>query len=292
MRLLADFGYPAADQTAPLDFERCISKRLKAMTVFIKDITPNAPVSDLWFSRFDYHNLKSIIKAELTGTSATRTMINAGTIEPTKLRDYVREKNYSMLPGQMREGLRDLDSRLSIKNDTAYIGLILDSAYARQVTQVVAQTGDEVAIRFYKADIDFINIRTIIRLKRSNVSREVFERGILPGGTINKTVLNRAYEAGGDDICEILGRGRFEKELNSAYEHYKATGELTMLEKQRNDYLLKIAGEKRHDMFCSGPMLYYMTATLRETQVVRMIMLAKLGGLDTKTIGDIVPSLG
>jgi V/A-type H+-transporting ATPase subunit C len=57
-----------------------------------------------------------------------------------------------------------------------------------------------------------------------------------------------------------------------------------MLEKKRDDYLLALIKEQRHDMFGIGPLLGYYVAKQREAAAVRMVMTAKQGGIDADVV--------
>jgi V/A-type H+-transporting ATPase subunit C len=68
--------------------------------------------------------------------------------------------------------------------------------------------------------------------------------------------------------------------LSDAFEDYAKSGSLYMMEKSRDDYLLSLLREQRHERFGIGPLMGYYIAKQREAAAVRLVMTAKLGGVD------------
>ncbi len=140
-RLMVDLGYATPEEADIDNYEKCLGRMMKEMTHFIKEISPDERVTDTWFRKFDYHNLKAMVKSRAGSVGGAHTkMINAGLIDPTDLLDYVREKNYRDLPPEMREGLELIDRRFSVKPDVTIVGLALDRAYAKEINRLIAHS--------------------------------------------------------------------------------------------------------------------------------------------------------
>lgn len=291
MKLLADFGYDDADETEPVKFEKCLFAQMEKTLAFVQEITPDVRITDLFFLQYDYHNLKAILKSEARGVGAAQNMlVNYGTIEPKSMYEKVREKQYSSFPQEMKEALEELDRRFSVKVDVSDIPLILDRAYASQITRELENVKEEFVHEFFRATFDFANIGSVIRLKRVSAGKDVFDRALLPGGSIALHTLKKAYDVSLEDAMNMLSRGKYQRELSVALEYYTANGSFAMLEKVKNDYLSRLAAAYRPNLFSIAPVLGYLVEKTRELQIVRMIMVSKLNGIESRDIIDIIPA--
>lgn len=292
LALLAEFGYPVSDGMQPEDFEKAIAAALKSLYAFVDEVTPDQKVTDLFFQQFDYHNLKAILKSEYLGTGAAqRVLVNEGTMEPALMYEAVREKKYNSFPDEMRLALIELDKRFAVRPDASLIGLTLDAAYGAQIVRELESVKEPFVHEFFAVLIDFANVGAVLRLKRANVGRDVFERAFIPGGSISKDALRRAFEMTVEDAQLALARGKYAHELTAAFEYYRRTGNMTMLWKVKNDFLIRLATQHRQDMFSISPLMAFMVSKVRETEAVRMIMIAKLNGLDMKDVAELLPEL-
>lgn len=290
MKLLSDFGYSDAAETPPENFEKCITTSLKEAYKFIAEVTPDARVTNLFFLRFDYHNLKAILKGEYAGTSAVSALIK-GTMDPANMHENVREKRYREFPEEMAKALIEIDKRFAASIDVSLIGLLLDSAYAAQVTRELKDIKEEYVHEYFAAEFDFSNISALIRLKRADAGKELLERAILPGGNIKKDTLRRAYEMGAEEMMEFLLKSQYRKQLSVGFEYYQQTGSFARLIKEKDDYLSSLAVKYRSNAFSIAPVLAFLVGKVRETQAVRMIMVAKLNGMPKSNVADILPAL-
>ena len=292
MQVLAGYGYPGAEETEPENFEECVSRELKNAYGFIEEISPDCHVTDLFLLQFDYHNLKAILKSELKGVGAAgKMLLKGGTIEPSAMYEAVREKNYSFFPLEMAEALTELDRRFAIHPDAALIGLLLDGAYARQIERELKQVEDKSVHAFYRATFDFLNLATLVRLKRREAGRDQLLETLLPGGGIPTQELMSAYDQDMEDMLSFLGNRYYQKELRPALDYYRQTGSFALLAKAKNDYLTRICAEHRENLFTIAPVLAYLVAKLREADAVRMVMLAKLNGIGRDEILELIPEI-
>ena len=279
-----------AEDTKPSSFEKCISAELRNVYSFIWEITPEPEVTNLFFLQLDYHNLKAILKSDALGVGAAQNMlVNNGTIDPTAMFEAVKEKRYDFFPPEMEAALTEIDRRFAVKVDVSLIGLLLDGAYARQIERELKDVKEEFVHRYFRALFDFINVSALIRLKRLDAGRELMERTLLPGGDLSFDYLREAYELSMEEMLNLLEKSVYQKEMTPGLEHFRQTGSFAVLIKARNDYLIRLCLTYRKDMFSIAPVLCYLVGKMRETQAVRMAMLAKLNNISGREIAEILP---
>lgn len=291
MKMLGDFGYET-EGVAPVDFEVLLSAQLKKMCKFIEGVTPSKEVTDLFFAAYDYHNAKAWYKAAMKGQEPEASeLIDAGNYPIAKLFEILKDKKYNLLSQEMRSAFADIEKRFSVKPDVSLVGLILDAAYAQEVARRVASIKDPAVKDYFSAWFDFTNITLIIRMKRAGTPKDIFDRAILPGGTIDTAVLRRIYDVDERDMADMFSRTRYAEAAQRAFQYLEETGKLVMFHKEKEDYLMKVAVANRSDMFSIGPVIGFIVATQREIQAIRMIMTAKLNDMDADSVAKILPEL-
>lgn len=286
--LLMEWGYGGGDIESPYQYERLISRELGETYAIVRKISPDPEITDLFFLRYDYHNLKVLIKSQETGMGANeRNLIKSGTFELAVLLTAVQEKKYGGLTEQMKRALTDLDKAFSIARDISLIDIKLDWAYAQEVGERIRDKKGFIK-KYFRLFFDFENILMLIRAREAGLSKDLFLRALLPGGSYSKTTLEKAYEVPREDLKGIFARGEHAAGIGPALDVYFSCGNLQILEKYRDDSLLKTAGGEKNDLFSIAPVAYYMIQKEREAKAVKMAMTAKLFDLKTDDVQKIL----
>lgn len=280
MRQLNEFGY---GQSAA-DFEAMISKELEETDALLFALSPSDVFTRIVRVDRDYYNLKVIIKLLMRDLSLDSVPLVSGNISVETLRRAITENNYYELPENMTDALRYIDRQFAIAADPSVIGVALDRAYAKEVRDLVTQMKNELITTYFTVYFDLSNIIALLRVRAAGATRETFERAFLKGGRIEKRTLLDAFDVPDESVLSAAGKGGYASILSDAFEDYQKTGSLYMLEKKRDDYLLSLIREQRHDMFGIGPLFGYYIAKHREAEAIRMVMTAKQGGIDADVV--------
>jgi V/A-type H+-transporting ATPase subunit C len=281
MRSLQEAGY-GSSVSGKASFEKLIENELHEADELLEFLSPSDVFVRIMKAEKDYHNLKVLIKLEMKGESTGTAELFPGNISVDTLRRAVSESDYHELPAALADALSNIDKQFSAVPDVSYIGSELDQAYAKEISALVAQMNDDLVTRYFKAYFDLSNIIAFMRV-RVFYGRESFENAFLEGGSIDKKKFMDAFELSDDNVFTAIS-AEYARMLSSAIEDYQHTKSLYMLEKAKDDYLLSIVKEQRHDMFGIGPLMGYYIGKQREAAAVRMVMTAKQGGIDADVV--------
>lgn len=282
MRQLAEFGYgQSAGSGAGCSFEELIQKELMETDALLEALSPSDVFTRIMRAERDYFNLKVLIKLLMQNRPLDSFPLLPGNIPVETLRRAVSENNYYDLPDAMKEALQYIDRQFTVAADASIIGIALDRAYAKEVAALLPKMKNPLVNAYFTAFFDINNIIALLRVRAAGLPKESFERVITHGGSIDKRTLLEAYDLPDESVLAAVARGSYYDILAPAFEDYVKTGSLYMMEKARDDYLLSLLKEQRHDMFGIGPLMGYYIAKQREAAAVRLVMTAKLGGVDT-----------
>lgn len=280
MRQLNEFGYGQA----AADFETMIQKELEETDALLAQLSPSDIFTRIVRAERDYYNLKVIIKLLMRDLSLDSVPLVSGNISVDTLRRAIAENNYYELPDNMTNALQYIDKQFAVAADPSVIGVALDRAYAKEIRDLVGQMKCELVSSYFTVYFDVSNIIAMLRVRAASAPKDTFERAFLKGGRIEKRTLLDAFDMPDESVLAAAGRGGYAALLADAFEDYLKTGSLYMLEKKRDDTLLSLLKEQRHDMFGIGPLFGYYIAKQREAAAVRMVMTAKQGGIDPDVV--------
>ena len=281
MRQLAEFGYgQSAGSGAGCSFEELIQKELMETDVLLEELSPSDVFTRIMHAERDYFNLKVLIKLHMQEKPLDSFPLLPGNVPVETLRRAVSENNYQDLSDAMTEALQYIDRQFTAAADASIVGVALDRAYAKEIAALLPQMNNPLVSAYFTAFFDISNIIALMRVRAAGLPKESFERVITHGGSIDKRTLCEAFDLPDESVLAAVAKGDYYDVLASAFEDYAKTGSLYMLEKARDDYLLSLLREQRHDMFGIGPLMGYYIARQREAAAVRLVMTAKLGGVD------------
>ena len=290
MRILGELGYAQPIATGA-GFEEMIEKELRSTDELLEQISPSDIFTKIMRAEKDYHNMKVLIKLMMLDRSLDEIELLPGNMPVESLKKALIENNYYDLPWTMKEAMQFIDKRFAVAADASVVGVAMDRAYAKQIEELLPQLGDELVTKYFNAFFDISNITAFMRVRASGHTKESFEAACLHGGTINKRTFSDAFDLADESVPAALAKGDYTAVLAPAFEEYAKTGRLYMMEKAMDDYLLGLLKKHRHDMFGIGPLMCYYIAKQREAAAVRMVMTAKLGGIDDDVVAKRVKEL-
>ena len=110
VKLLTENGWAAF---APDDLSACeaeIARQQQESFELLYRYAPDRGMIDLFRLKYDYHNLKSVIKADALGSDPSPLLSAAGTILPAALLFAAREHDWAKLPGAMKQAAAETAS--------------------------------------------------------------------------------------------------------------------------------------------------------------------------------------
>ena len=285
MRQLAEFGYgQSAGAAGSGSFEALIHRELTETDALLEALSPSDVFTRIMRAEKDYYNIKVFIKLLMQDKPLDSVALVPGNLAVDTLRRSITENNYYDLPEMMKEALQYIDRQFTIAADASIIGIALDRAYAKEVDALVKKMNNPLVSAYFEAFFDITNIIALMRVRAAGLPRESFERTYVHGGKIDKRTLSDAFDLSDESIPSAVAKGDYSSVLSAAFDDYMKTGSLYMMEKSRDDYLLSLLREQRHDMFGIGPLMGYYIAKQREAAAVRLVMTAKLGGIDSEIV--------
>ncbi len=283
MRALSDVRYGNLPEATEADVERMIERELFDAMQEVREISPNPAITDLFLLRADVQNLKVLIKARLLNQPEP-VFTPGGLFEKEVLSEMVQTRQYQALPPIFAETLNKLEKQLEIRVEPRNISIALDRAYLAHALKTTEK--QPVFSHYFKAQADFDNVLTFLRLRATGASIETLDEVILPEGGIGYRDLYNAYELSFDSLNRVLEKSVCREALLHGLNAMQRTGNISEIEKARDNYLVSLLSAHKYETETIYPVVGYYLAKEREGKAVRLIVTAKRNRLPENVIRE------
>ncbi|MDO4565413.1 MAG: V-type ATPase subunit [Clostridia bacterium] len=281
MRLLLDSRYGFNAEASEADIEKLIGNELTEAAREVRELSPKPEMTDLFLLKNDIANLKQLIKARLVAQDGIDWQ--PGGIFGRELLEYcVSNSDYRQLPPELCEALNRLEKRLELSVEPQNISISLDAAYLDYAMKKAGK--NPFLLHYFKAEADFDNLLTFLRMRAMGAGLEQFHDVMLPeGGIWHKDLLN-AYELSFDALNRFMRESVCRDAILEGLNQMQQTGSIGEVERARDNYLLKLLKDRKHDRESIFPIIGYYIAKEREAKAIRLVITAKRNGLSEEVI--------
>lgn len=283
-KVLGEISYGEFDASSQRELGSILAQEQEKLFEDLYRFVPDKAVVDVFKVKYDYHNLKALIKARATGTDASdRLLLDAGRVSAEDMRRAVWEGDYNVLPPALRQSAVEAAETLSATGDPQLADFLLDRAYYAEMLSAAQATGSSFLVRYVRFTIDAANLRSAVRTLRMKKGADMLKRVLVEGGSIRVDSVQSAALGGN---LEELYRST---ELRQAAELGTAAvngGSLTPFEKACDDAVTAMAAGAKSVPFGVESVISYLVAKEIEFTAVRIIMSGRMAGIDSDTIRE------
>ena len=154
------------------DYEIILSSELKRIYNEMYSMSPSRALIDLMGIKYDYHNIKVIIKGMILEKDFSNLLIPVGVNEINKLKYSIENNELSGFAPIMRKAIEEAIEDYNSKKDPQRIDIIIDKYMFEDMKLIAKEIDDKFADKYVKSLIDLTNVKTLLRVKKQNKSRE------------------------------------------------------------------------------------------------------------------------
>ena len=280
-RVLTDLGWEDFDAASPSALNRALLHRREQVFRELGQFMTDPAVLDVFKLKYDYHNVKTVIKSHGQGAEL---LVDAGRMDPKELlRKYQERGKWDFLPGTMDAAAQDAERILAETGDPQLADFRLDRAYFEELLSLAESTKCAYLVEYVRAMIDAANLRSLVRTLRMHKDAAFLRRVLFEGGTVSVSELMRRGPGG--NVAELF-RSTALRDAAAAGEQAVGGGSLTEFEKLCDDAVLLTAGKARRVPFGVEVAIGYVAAREAELTAVRIVMSGLMAGIPAGTIRE------
>ena len=281
-----EYSHNMADIKDSRSYEKILRRETERVFSLVREMSNDSEIVDILSIKYDYHNLKVLLKSKLSGKDFTDLLMDAGTVKASRLKQKFEIQNYEDLPEEFIEAINEVEKDFAENNDPQKIDLIVDKYYYKHLSKIASKIDVEIMRDYVSGLIDFQNIITLLRVKKQNRDLKVLESVIHEGGNIPKDKIVVSLNDTPEMIANKFRKEKIGTYLTAGIEAFENTGRLSELEKISDNYLMALNRESKYVVFGPEPLFTYLVAKEREINAIRMIMVGKINSLDSDRIKE------
>ena len=277
MKVLMECGYPEGTS-----LEATLAKARAETFRDMETAVPDRRLVEIFQLKYDYHNAKTILKAQAMGVPAERLLLPGG-----------RYDGMELLEGWSRESLRGCSEMfhramvqaqhvLAEQKDPQQADLILDRACYEEMAKLAKELNSTFLRGYVRLLVDVANLRTAVRVHRMGKESDFLRQVLMPGGNVSEQSVAAARS---EALADVFRSGALAQaaELGAKLAQ-PGGGTLTAFEKACDDAVTAYLASARRIPFGEQTVIGYLYAKEAELTAIRTIFAGRAAGLDGDTI--------
>ena len=273
------------------DYEKILSNELIRIYDLMRDVSADPVVVDLLALKYDYHNMKVMVKEKIYEKDLSDLYISVSVLAPDFMKEAYTTQDFRQISKEFKTAIDAVEEDFEKSSDPQRIDFIFDEYYFKHLYNMAERTKIDLFINYVQDMIDFTNVASLIRLKKQNKDIEFCKDVILENGNIKKDDILAAFNDSIDDMMDRFKDSKISNSLIKGLDSYKETSSLSILEKYKDDYLMDLNKASKYINIGPEPIFSYIVAKETEIKTLRIILVAKLNNLSPDVIRERVREL-
>lgn len=281
-----EYGSLMGSVRRPEDFDFILKDELKRVFSLMYSITPHKSIVDIMSLKYDYHNLKVLIKGKALNKDLNDILVEVGTISIDRLKLIFTTEKFKELPKVMMEATVETIKKFEEKRDPQVIDIMLDKYLFKDMLLRAEETKIDYLSDYVKKNIDFINIKSFVRVKEMAKDVKFFSEVFMTGGNIEENVFVKNFNDTIEVFANKIPNVSYKDVIKKGLADYGTLGKLSSFEKDSEDFLMKEARASKYIHFGPEPLIAYLIAKETEIKVIRIVMVGKINGISPDAIRE------
>ena len=264
------------------EFETLINSKdsgnLTEVWEMLRGFAPDSKELEIMLYQNDFHNLKAVLKAMISGREPDKYIIKPSNIDTETLKKAFRSKDMDLLPAHMRDTAVEAYGILTTTLDGQSADTYIDSECLKAMRKSAEKSGNEFVMKYVEMVTVCADIKTAYRCSKMGKDRNFLETAICGSSELDKETLIRVTLSGTENLLNFL----------DGTQYYELSGLLrenpAKFEKRCDDLITEQVQTAQFKAFGTEPLIAYYIAKETEIKNLRIIKVCRECGADTETI--------
>ena len=281
-KLLLDCGYPDMSDMGMAQVDAVIEAHRAEVFREISGFAYALDILDFFRMKYDYHNIKVLIKASGAGIEAKHLLSSSGRVEADAIADAFVTEQYEGIPAPVAEAIGSAVGILSRTANPQLADIEIDKFYFGELASLAARLKHPFITGYVQLLIDSANLRIIVRSARTRRDKDFLLSSLLPQGSVSVDQLATAYDAGSpppftNEALSLAVRLGVDA---------MSSGTQTIFELACDNAVLQYVTNTNFISFGPAPVICFLAKVEWELTVVRMILTGKHTGISSEVIRE------
>lgn len=282
-KVLSECGYEGLEPLTSDNLEHSLAAARDATFSELSELSPNPQIVDVFRMKYDYHNLKALIKCTAAGSDPSGLLMDAGRVPVKTLTDLFTRGELASLPEALGDAAQAASDVLAATGDPQRCDILLDRAYYQELSHLAADSRSSFLQEYVRLMIDAANLKSAVRAMRLDKDLEFLNTVLVEGGNVSVSAIAGAAVSGSG--LEHIFPGQLEAAAELGNQTAKG-GRQTAFEKACDDALNSFLQSSRMIPFGEAVLVSYMAARENEITAARIILSGRLAGVPAESIRE------
>ncbi len=283
-KLLMDCGYPDMSQMNAAQLNAVLSGHRAAILTEISNHDQAKKMTDIFRLKFDYHNIKVLVKAMGANSDGSQLLSESGRVAANVLTEAFNTGDRGALPKSMTHAISESLGILSRTKNPQLADIKIDKIYYSELLGIAEELGDDFISGYVRLLIDSANLRTAVRTLRMNRDMDFLKLAVIDGGNVKTERLTKLSPTG-EELTDIFSSGLL-AEAASLGIAAVVGGQMTRFELECDNAITVYMSKSKLVSFGIPPVFAYLAALETEVTAIRMILTGKLSGITPEVIRE------
>ncbi|WBW96017.1 V-type ATP synthase subunit C [Oceanirhabdus sp. W0125-5] len=286
MKILAEtvYGQYISKLERTEDYESMLGEELKKVYKEMYKVSPDRRIIDIMGVRYDYHNIKTLLKAKFLNKDLDAILIPIGVYSIEQLKNALDNGDFYDIKGRIRTGIEESLSDYEKYSDPQRVDMIMDRYMYIDMYEMSKEIGDSFIEKYVKMSIDATNITTFFRIKKQKKEKVFLEFALLDNGYIDLDIYNEYYNDSAENFASRIAHTDYYDLVREGVEELSKSGKLSTLEMLRDNFIMNKMKDAKYVSFGSEPIIAYIFGKESELKAIRTIMVGKLNKIEPDLI--------
>ena len=285
VRVLVECGYPdPMDAITMQTIGAMLAAERKKVFSDLYSCAPDPTLIDVFRVKYDYSNVKVLLKAEAMKEQADHLLIDLGRVPVQSLSLAIASGEAQGIPAILQRAWREAREILSSTHNPQLADFVLDRYYFEDLSALAQEVESPFLAGYVRISIDAANLRSIVRTLRLGKSTEFLEGVLFSGGNVDRRTILNAVTSGAS-MEELFTSSYMAAAAHSGTAAMRG-GALTQFERDCDNAIVGYLRTAKYVPFGDAPVVAYLAAKDLELTAIRIIMAGRFAGLPTDAIQE------
>lgn len=274
------------ETTSYHDFEEVLLAEEKRTFEMAYELTPVKAVVDIYTLKYDYQNLKILVKEWYTKEDLSVLIVPFGAFSLDVLKEAVQTRTHKEIPQVMIDCLEEVFAYIEDYEEVQGIDIIFDNYYWRHFLEISEENGDALFLEISQRLIDTFNLSTILRSYFMGRKQGFMSAVVAEGGLLSTDELLDAIHQSLATFLEYLANTPYYRLVDTSVSELEERRTLNQFDLIKDNFLMNYFKEKKMIVFGPTALLGYLYAKETEIKNLRMIFIGKINKIPVEKLSS------
>jgi len=283
LKVLEECGYGEINEISQIP--AAIAEKRREVIDDALSLAPDKRIVQIFLLRYDYHNLKAILKGQAANTEYESALMDAGSIPVKKL---IATTGNTVIGSDgelstiMKHAANEARDVLGRTGDPRLSDTILDRACFEEMLKFATEAESSFLVEYVRLLIDSINLRTAVRLKRMDQDSALISKYYIEGGNVSVSRLKT--EITPESLVAIYESTPLKNTALAAADALREQLGLASVDAQAENALLNYLKNAKYIAFGEQHIAAYIAARETEFTALNMVMAGRKAELSPEDV--------